>query len=554
MMRRHMLKSLLVLLVLAVPGVGTTLAQSKKELRAGLRKDWNADQVKNWDRYVTEIARNSFQAVQEEDCSDFTFRRDAILNGNKITTQITNFGSISSPGNRITDIVWNGLGYGYEFGPFVAAEIIDENREDPQSVPQIDADGNIVVDADGDTVYVMHIVSDGLVSNGGERSPDNSEWWGWQPIPCAQPVGNFEGLQVVDPFSDKIPTSDDRDADFDGKPDSWPKSWFNETLGEYVWPGALRQGASNADKEAMYFINDYNNKEFAYKPFFDDPVSKGLGLEIETRLYQWVNPLAEDAIFLIYKVTNKSDKDLENIIFGMWGDPHIGGPSNFQDDLAFFDRELNMVFAWDDDGRSDIAGRPPGYFGYKFLESPGIGNEILDGVFFPGDGIDNDGDGMVDESWTDGIDNDGDWDVDNDDVGVDGIPSTGDIGEGDGVPTAGSLFDITKPGEPNFEFTDIDESDQIGLTSFTSPPFAGNNISNDERVWGLVKPGKFDQAPEIPGDNVFIYGSGNFTLRAGQTQRFSIALILGENRKDLELNAETIQEIYDAGYVFAKPP
>ena len=34
------------------------------------------------------------------------------------------------------------------------------------------------------------------------------------------------------------------------------------------------------------------------------------------------------------------------------------------------------------------------------------------------DGIDNDGDGLVDESWTDGIDNDGDWDPDLDDVGV----------------------------------------------------------------------------------------------------------------------------------------
>ncbi|NIY14549.1 MAG: hypothetical protein GWM98_06510, partial [Nitrospinaceae bacterium] len=79
-------------------------------------------------------------------------------------------------------------------------------------------------------------------------------------------------------------------------------------------------------------------------------------------------------------------------------------------------------------------------------ESPGLGNEIIDGVFYPGDGIDNDDDGMIDESWTDGLDNDNDWDPDFDDVGIDGIPGTGDEGEDDGVPTAGDPFDITKPG------------------------------------------------------------------------------------------------------------
>ena len=43
----------------------------------------------------------------------------------------------------------------------------------------------------------------------------------------------------------------------------------------------------------------------------------GLGIEIECRYYQWSNPLAEDVIFLIYKVTNKSEKDLNDVIFGM---------------------------------------------------------------------------------------------------------------------------------------------------------------------------------------------------------------------------------------------
>ncbi|MDX1740747.1 MAG: hypothetical protein R3178_05610, partial [Rhodothermales bacterium] len=400
-------------------------------------------------------------------------------------------------------------------------------------------------------------MTDGLTSNGGETATDGSAWWGWQPIPCAQPVGNFEGIQVVNPESRFIPTSDAPDDNLDGKPDSWPDSWFNENLQQYVWPGALQQGASNSDKELLYFMNDYSNREFAYYPFENDTTKKGLGLEVETRIYQWANPLAEDVIFLIYKITNKSDKDLDKVIFGMWGDPHVGGPSDWADDWAFFDRERNLVYAWDDDGRSDLPGIVPGYFGYKFLESPGVGTEILNGTLVEGDGIDNDGDGVVDESWLDGIDNDGDWDPETDDVGIDGIPGTGDFGEGDGIPTAGDQFDITKPGEPNFEFTDIDESDQIGLTSFASPPFAGYRISNDELVWNTIRPDQeepFGIVPTEPGDYVFLYGSGYFSLLAGQTKRFSIALIVGENLEDLFLNSETAQQIYDVGYRFARPP
>lgn len=538
-----MTRSLILALILVV-SASSASAQTRE-------RGMNYSELRSW----LSAQSSKTKAGVADDCfEDITDRRDVILNGNRITTQILNFGSISSPGNTITDIVWNGLGYGYEFGPFVAAEVVDEGRQDPKSVQLRDENGNVVLDDNGNPIWVMHIVSDGIVSNGGEVSPDGSEFWGWQPTPCAQPVGLFQGLQVVNPDSDRIPTSDEADRDLDGKPDSWPTDWYNETLKEYVWPGALQQGASNADKEAIYFINDYNNKEFAYEPFPSDPTKKGLGLETEVRLYQWANPLAEDAIFLVYKITNKSEKDLDKVTFGMWGDPHVGGPGDWSDDLAFFDESRNMVFAWDFDGRSDIPGRKPGYFGYKFLESPGLGNEIINGVFYPGDGIDNDEDGMIDESWTDGIDNDGDWDPERDDVGIDGIPGTGDLGESDGIPTAGDQFDITKPGEPNFEFTDIDESDMIGLTSFASPRFAGNRISDDERVWSMVEPGRFDSVPSEAGDYVFLYGSGHFPLRAGETKRFSIALLVGENLADLRLNAETVQQIFDVGYRFAKPP
>lgn len=543
MMRTKTLKSILILVILTLTAT-TAIAQDRE-------RGWDYSDQEQW---FNRQARKGGESAVADCFEDTTDRRDAILNGNRITTQILNFGSISAPGNTITDIVWNGLGYGYEFGPFVAAEVVDVGHKDPKSVLKRDENGQVVNDENGQPIWVMHIVSDGITSGGGEVSPDGSERWSWQPIPCAEPVGNFEGIEVVSESSTLIPTSDAVDDDLDGKPDSWPTSWFNSNLKEYVWPGALQQGASNADKEALYFMNDYANREFQYYPFPSDSTKKGLGLEVEVRLYQWANPLAEDAIFLVYKIANKSETDLEKVTFGMWGDPHVGGPGDWQDDLARFDAQRNMVFAWDNNLVGDVPGRIPGYFGYKFLESPGLGNEIINGVFHPGDGIDNDSDGMIDESWTDGIDNDNDWNPEKDDVGIDGIPGTGDEGEGDGFPTAGDQFDITKPGEPNFEFTDIDESDMIGLTSFASPRFAGSNIREDEQVYDWVTPGRFDEIPSEPGDYVFLYGSGSFPLRAGETKRFSIALIVGENLSDLRLNAETVQQIFDVGYRFARPP
>ena len=44
-------------------------------------------------------------------------------------------------------------------------------------------------------------------------------------------------------------------------------------------------------------------------------------------------------------------------------------------------------------------------------------------------GIDDDGDGKVDEDELDGLDNDGDWNPLTDDVGSDGIPDSLEIGD-----------------------------------------------------------------------------------------------------------------------------
>lgn len=160
---------------------------------------------------------------------------------------------------------------------------------------------------------------------------------------------------------------------------------------------------------------------------------------------------------------------------------------------------------------------------------------------------------MIDEARDDGIDNDGDWNPATDDVGADGIPGTGDPGEGNGRPD---------DGEPNFDRLDVNESDQVGLTSFYY--FAPSNVfplSNDNNVWDGMTPGFFTTNDELETqqsgggiDGDFVFGSGYFRLEPGQTLRFTLALVFGTDLEDITRNQITIQEIYDRNYQFARPP
>ncbi|RIK72622.1 hypothetical protein DCC62_19170 [candidate division KSB1 bacterium] len=329
----------------------------------GPQKNWNKGEHEDYYQWREKVHQKMLRKPSGI-ADNLAPRQRAIINGNKITTEIWNYGSISSPGNRVTDIVWEGLGYGYEFGPFICAEIEVPPRSHRDAYIKRDANGNPIIKPNGDTTWAAICISDGLVSTGFEVSPDGREFWGWEPLATSDDAR----VPYANPQSNRIPTVNDLDRDGDGKPDSWPDGWYNPNLKRYVWPGALRQGASNADMESIFVCDDRRNREFQYYPFVNDSTRRGLGLEVEFRYYQWSNPLAEDIIFLIYKITNKSDKDLNNVTFGMWGDPHIGGPSNFGDDLSFFDRSRNMVWSWDEDGLSDVAGRRPGYFGYKFFD------------------------------------------------------------------------------------------------------------------------------------------------------------------------------------------
>ncbi len=505
-------------------------------------------------------------AMDHDDLSqgDPGWRRKNLHSGNKVGTIFYNFGLVANPGEPSGEWpIGTGNYYVGDVTPMIAVEFENDIGETVQSV----------------------ITSDG--PRGNSDGPGGGVFWGFEPVPGFLSEG--QDRVAMSHLSSTWP------AHWADKPDSW----------NGFWNGFFGRGVQNADQESFFFMDDANDAEFnladngtvLWLPTPEEPSRQGLGLQMKVRGFQWSHFLAEDVIFWLYEVKNISVHDYDKVAFGMVVGTLSGGRSDTIDDLAFFDLEDDITYSWDSDDDSKDQNWIPvsetievGYAGYAFLESPGNpfngidddgdgeeGSPLVHGGMLSGetasngiddngnglidegeqhiglayaDNVDNNADGrideMIDESRDDGIDNDQDWDPLFHDTGADGVPDTGDEGEGDGIPTGG---------ERNFDATDVDESDQIGLTSFDyfSPPGAVS-MNDDAGLWERMRPGHFDVVPGVPADGDFIYGSGYFPLPAGQTQRFSMALIFGEDFEDIVDNKRTAQKIYDKNYTFARPP
>jgi len=185
---------------------------------------------------------------------------------------------------------------------------------------------------------------------------------------------------------------------------------------------------------------------------------------------------------------------------------------------------------------------------YLYIRSQYNDRDYLAKDFISGNGIANQ---LIDERRNDGIDNDGDWRKETDDVGIDGKPGTGDEGEGDGLPTKGR-GDL--PGEPGIDFTDIHESDQIGLTSFKFYRYGTLTFSNDDQMWDFSRPGYTDNSSTDVADYDYVFSSGFFPLRPESKEFFSVSLIYGWDEPQILRNKDVVQTIYNSNYNFAVAP
>jgi hypothetical protein len=255
--------------------------------------------------------------------------KEAIMKGNSITSAVFNYGSIGKPNylSGVADLVWKKLGYMFEFGPMMAAQVVGQ-----------DSSGyNIVSDS-----YI-------LPAQGG-YSPEGTVKWGWLPR-----------AGYANPNQTKIATA--RNSA------SWPSDWSQ-------WPGEFGAGQIVSQDEAYYVMDDFSNAEFPYYPFPNDTTKRGLGVKVEVRVYQFGGEL-KNSLILKYKITNESSKTLNNAYFGFMGDPHIGGASDYSDDLVnviaphtpYAAPLWNSVYEWDNDNKG-MGGLTPGVLSLQLLETP----------------------------------------------------------------------------------------------------------------------------------------------------------------------------------------
>ncbi len=416
---------------------------------------------------------------------------------------------------------------------------------------------------------------------------------------------------------------------------SWSKGWPStgfETKWPGEWNGRFGRGVTYADQECYYVVNDAQDQEYLgvedfvkYYPRVDKyiggikpDVTKqfgapwgGLGLRVSVRGFQWNNPQARDAIFWEYSIANISDYDLRDVAFGYWVDNGIGDDGS--DDLGYFDIEIDMSYSWDINGIG-AGGRPTGLMGFAYLESPGLAY----------DGIDNDKDGLLNEkrdntaidfiSPTSGIhnladflnfyqleesdlrwhwdaDEDQDWedgeDLNNDgiyqlsesfgdDIGIDGV-APGEINytgpDLDGTECNHRPDFVEGVGcEPNFNTTDVSESDMVGLTSFRMfpvPSHAASNetywFKNDQAMWEIIGSDSLEEFEGNISNLIEVFASGPFPLYQGRVERISMSELHSYDAlAGLNSNLHTapalyelkriVQVIYEKDYRFAQPP
>jgi hypothetical protein len=171
-------------------------------------------------------------------------------------------------------------------------------------------------------------------------------------------------------------------------PESWPAALNLDSTYNGHWYSYFGKDNFYPDFETYYVMDDSRDKEWSrqpynYFPVINDTNRAGLGLRVETRIFQWNKELVEDIVFINYEITNLSDFDYPTTCFGIFTDPWIGGDGDAGDDHSAFFQEGDLVYCFDNDGESTYP--PPvwqtGYLGFTFLNSPnGSGSTALNSV------------------------------------------------------------------------------------------------------------------------------------------------------------------------------
>ena len=265
-----------------------------------------------------------------------------------------------------------------------------------------------------------------------------------------------------------------------------------------------------------------------------------LGIEVQATAFASLSDSLEsinNTTLYKYLITYKGVEPLENAYFGIFADPDLG---NYLDDYNGVDSALGLAFVYnaDNEDESDAGyGMSPPALGYTFIQGP-----LADQ-----DGLDNNGDGTVDEPG-------------------ERLPMTSFVSFDNGSSvTAGPdrgpeyynhMQGLWRDGSPIL----YGGYGYEGITSRqTKFMLSGNPVTGEG--WTEANPGLDGSIPpRNPSDRRFAASVGPFSMQPGEQQEivFAVVWARGDNYLDsvTELKKATreVQEQFAAGFNIPLPP
>ena len=274
--------------------------------------------------------------------------------------------------------------------------------------------------------------------------------------------------------------------------------------------------------------------------------TRPIGIEVYVTGYGWTQASNQDILFLKYTIKNISGDSLKDVYMSVTVDPDIG---YYRDDMIglIVDRDytinneeyhvdnVGVCYDYDGEEKSSNSGYKwesgePGCIAFDFLQSP----------YALTDGIDNDGDGLVDAEEVDSV----------------LLAAKYDFGDrdGDGVP----------------DYRDPSEIEQLGMTAFKKFIIELDPDKDWKRyllmagfdMTGVRNP--YDSVDVSPGDKRFLQATGPFVLAPESTATIVVAVIAapfgGEggfnnrNHDTLAMRSATAQYIFNMNWLLPAPP
>ena len=336
------------------------------------------------------VASNAFAInnTPSKERADATLRRRTEIDGNNVRTSVFNF-------------VWSGGAIGNGAVPY---EWPKNTGRDYLALVALYFGGEVVDDT-GRTIHIVDLPAF-------RTNPASGADWNMNPVP------GYFNLQ-----NNMIAKSDNKAT--------WPAYWPdklsdpNDPGWKGEWDGYFGKNIFNADQEMYYRVGDDNYTRYLYTPDTTDRRRRGLGLIVDVRTLEWSQVSVADAVFFIQEVKNDGTKNISKAAMTIWVADLVGGDGDSQDDTPDFDLIRDIAFSMDSDGLSSnpaFQNACVGTAATLFLETPGNAVDRIDNDGdspenpdsgggppvtadmlqdeIPGDGIDNNHNGLIDEDST----------------------------------------------------------------------------------------------------------------------------------------------------------